>query len=77
MEHCILTLGTVTRAIAARRLLTRSRISARMIKTVGGTGGGCAYGLKIYAADLGAAGKLLNDAEIPFEWRRDGEGGGL
>lgn len=73
MEHCILTLGTVTRAIAARRILNAARIPARLIKTAEGGGrGGCAYGLKIYASELEAADRALREAEIPFEWRWEG-----
>lgn len=73
MELCILTLGTITRALAARRLLSASRVDCRMIKTVDSTGqGGCAYGLKIYESDLVTASRLLNEAGIPFEWRREG-----
>lgn len=75
MEHCILTLGTITRAIAARRTLTADRIPSRMIKTVDSAGrGGCAYGLKIYEKDLSAATHLLTDAQIPFEWKREESG---
>lgn len=75
MEHCILTLGTITRAIAARRTLTAAHIPSRMIKTMESTGqGGCAYGLKIYGKDLGTAIRLLNDAQIPFEWKREESG---
>ena len=75
MELCILTLGTITRAIAARRVLSASHIGCRMIKTVDSTGrGGCAYGLKIYEADLATATRLLEAAAIPFEWRRENGG---
>ena len=75
MELCILTLGTVTRAIAARRILSAARISCRMIKRTGGAkGGGCAYALKIYEADLLGAIRLLEEANIPFEWQREAGG---
>ncbi len=73
MEHCILTLGTVTRAIAARRVLNAARIPCRLIKTTEGAGrGGCAYGLKIYASALETADRLLREAGIPFEWKWEG-----
>lgn len=75
MEYCILSLGTITRAIAARRILTASRIRCRMIKTTGDTAkGGCAYGLKIYEEDLLRAIRLLEESQIPFEWKREGNG---
>ena len=75
MELCILTLGTVTRAIAARRLLSAARVSCRMVKRTGaGEGGGCAYALKIYESDLSAASRLLREANIPFEWARESGG---
>ena len=73
MEYCILTLGTITRAIAARRLLNAATVPCRMIKTTDGrTGGGCAYGLKIYESDLGRASRLLEENNLPFEWKREG-----
>ena len=72
MEHCILTLGTVTRAIAARRALSAARIPCRLIKTTEGSGrGGCAYGLKIHASDLEGATRLLRETCVPFEWKWD------
>ena len=75
MEYCILTLGTITKAIAARRLLSAAGISCRLLKTTdGGTAGGCAYGLKIYESDLARAGRLLAEGGIPFEWKREPKG---
>lgn len=75
MEYCILTLGTITRAIAARRILTANRITCRMIKMTGDTAsGGCAYGLKIYEEDLLRATRLLEEGRIPFEWKRERRG---
>ncbi len=74
MELCVLTLGTVTRAIAARRILSAARISCRMIKRAGDGKSGCAYGLEIYESDLLGAIHLLEEAKIPFEWHREGGG---
>ena len=72
MEHIILTLGTITRAIAARRLLATAGIPCRLLKTTdGGLAGGCSYGLKIYESDLRQASRLLEEGGIPFEWKRE------
>ena len=73
MELCTLTLGTVTRALAARRLLAGSHIAARMVKTTGTQAGGCAYALVVAAADMPAAIRILEENKLPFEWSR-GEG---
>lgn len=73
MEPCILTVGTVTRALAARRLLTAARIPARMIKTAHTHPAGCAYALAIAAADMPRAMEILEENKISFEWSR-GEG---
>ncbi|MBQ8174469.1 MAG: DUF3343 domain-containing protein [Clostridia bacterium] len=73
MEPCTLTVGTVTRALAARRLLSAARIPARMVKTAGSKVGGCAYALVVAAADMPKAVEILGDNKISFEWSR-GEG---
>ena len=73
MEPCILIVGTVTRALAARRLLSSAHIQARMVKTASSRGGGCAYALAIAAADMPRATAILEENKISFEWSR-GEG---
>ena len=70
METCTLTVGTVTQALAARRLLFSARIPARVVKTVGTHPAGCAYALSIAATDMPAAMKILETNKIAFEWSR-------
>ncbi len=72
MEPCILTIGTVTRAIRARKLLSAARIQARLFKHTGMGQGGCAYALSLSAEDMPAAMRLLQEGGIPFEWSRGG-----
>lgn len=72
MDHCILTIGTITHALAARRLLTTVGISTRLLKTTGRDAkNGCAYGLEIRSADLSRASGLLDAAQISYEWTRE------
>ena len=70
MEPCTLTVGTITHALAARKLLHAAQIAARMVKTVGTHAGGCAYALQIAAADMPKAIKILETNKISFEWSR-------
>ena len=71
MEQCILTVGTVTRAIRARKLLAAQGISARLIKSVKrGNAGGCAYGIEVSPPDMQAATEILDAYHITYEWSR-------
>ena len=71
MEQCILTVGTVTYAIRARKLLSSLGIRARLVKgTRPGGSGGCTYGVEISAADLTLATDALKRADIFYEWSR-------
>ena len=70
MEQCVLTIGTVTGAIRARKLLGAAGIAARLIKRTGKQSGGCAYGLEIRAADMQRAMHALKEGGISFEWSR-------
>jgi hypothetical protein len=71
MEQCILTVGTVTYAIRARKLLSSLGIRARLVKgTRPGGAGGCAYGVEIPSADLTLATDALTRAGISYEWSR-------
>lgn len=69
MEQCILTVGTVTYAIRARKLLSSLGIRARLVKgTRGGGMGGCTYGVEIASADLKSSTEALTQAGISYEW---------
>ena len=75
MEQCVLTIGTVTQTIRARKLLAGLHIASRMIKRTGtAQKSGCAYGLEIQSADLRRATRILQESGIAFEW--SGEAGG-
>jgi hypothetical protein len=74
MEECILTIGTVTLAIRARKLLQAARIAARLIKQAGTTRAGCAYGLAIRATDMQQAMHILHENDIAFQWSRGEKG---
>lgn len=70
MEECVLTIGTVTQAIRARKLLTAAGIGARLIKNTGTAKTGCAYGLSVRAADMPQAMRVLGEGGIAYEWSR-------
>jgi len=71
MEQCILTLGTVTRAIRARKLLSSVGISARLTKAVRrGSTEGCAYSLELSPTDMTRAIETLEKYGIRYEWSR-------
>ena len=70
MEECLLTIGTVTQAIRARKLLAAAGIGARLIKGTNGARAGCAYGLSVRAADMQPSMRLLQESSIAFEWSR-------
>ncbi len=72
MEQRILTLGTITRAIRARKLLAAGRIPSRMVKTAGTAASGCAYGLEVNATDLPAAMRILEENGMTYEWQKHG-----
>lgn len=74
MEPCTFILGTVTRALAARRLLSSSGIITRMVKISGMHSDGCAYALLVAAADMAAAIQILETNKISFEWSRSNNG---
>lgn len=71
MEEFILTIGTITQTIRARKLLLGARIAARMIKRTGNQSGGCAYGLAIRATEIRQAMRTLHENGIAFEWTRE------
>lgn len=75
MDICILAVGSVSRAIRARRLLSAARIPARLVKTVQeGMEGGCVYGLEIAATDMPRADEIFRQENIPYTWSRPTRG---
>lgn len=71
MEQCVLTIGTVTAAIRARKLLSAAGIGARLVKNTGvASRAGCAYGLEVRATDQHGAMRVLRENGIAFEWSR-------
>lgn len=75
MESCVLTIGTITRAIRGRKLLSAAGIPARLVKSVvGREDGGCAYGLEIASADMLEAARILKGKGIEYTWSRGGAG---
>ncbi len=72
MESYILTVGTVTHALRAKRLLSGAGVSARTVKTTDRRYNGCAYALEIAASDFRAATVALEGGGITYEWERHG-----
>lgn len=66
MENDILTVGTMSRAIRARRLLSAARIPARLVKTTDDRAGGCRYGLELDPRDTAEAMRLLDRDGIGY-----------
>ena len=70
MEECILTIGTVTQAIRARKQLTAVGIGSRLVKGVSNAKTGCTYGVSVRASDMQQAMHTLKESQIAFEWSR-------
>ena len=65
MEYCILIVRSVTHAQHAVRTLERCGLRAAMFRAPAGlTNRGCSYAVRIRAADLDAARRCLNRAEL-------------
>ena len=72
MKTCILTVGTVTSALRAKRLLAAVGIAARTVKTTDEGQSGCAYGLELAATDLPHATHALDGAGMHYSWSARG-----
>ncbi len=68
MKTTVLTVGSVTYAIKAKRLLSREGISAKLIKSnAENTAEGCAYGIKFPTKDFYGAVSVLRSAGIYYQ----------
>ena len=73
MDNTTLTVGSVTYAIKARRLLLHAGIRARTVKVEGGERGvGCAHGIVIPSSRFFDAVVILKDNGIGYSLLGDG-----
>lgn len=73
MDNSIITLGSVTYAMKARRLLIREGIRARLVKVLPeNTDNGCTHGLVIASARFFDAVVILKKHDIPYSVYRGG-----
>ena len=74
MDNTIITLGSVTYAMKARRLLLREGIRSRLVKVLPeNTDNGCTHGLVIASARFFDAVVALKAGEIPYSIYRGGD----
>ena len=67
MKKTIVTIGTVTHAIKAKKLLMRVGLSSKLIKVGGAySNEGCAYGLELEGEDFYSAVIELRKADINY-----------
>ena len=67
MDNSIITLGSVTYAMKARRLLIREGIRSRLVKVLPeNTDNGCTHGLVIASARFFDAVVVLKKHDIPY-----------
>ncbi len=68
MKTTVLTVGSVTHAIKAKKLLSREGLRAKLIKTdASKTAHGCAYGIEIPTKDFYTAVSILRSAGVYYQ----------
>lgn len=65
MKGTILTVGSITQAVKARRLLARNGIRAKLVKYTTNKSG-CNYAVEINTRALYDAAAILRGADIPY-----------
>lgn len=67
MKTIIFTVGAVTYAIKARRLLTKTGIRSKLVKlNAERTAGGCIYGIEVSDKDYYSTIAVLKEAQIGY-----------
>ena len=67
LNNAIVTVGTVTYAMKARKLLNRNGIRSKLVKLDSSkTANGCTYGIEFPANDLYSAVCVLREAGISY-----------
>ena len=66
MRDLLVSIGSITYAMKAKKLLASNLINARVVKSGGGDGRSCIYGLMISPRDKGAVISLLESEGIRF-----------
>lgn len=68
MKTTVITVGSVTYAIKAKKLLLREGLSARLVKNGSESSArGCMHGIEIPTKDFFGAAAVLRDAGIPYQ----------
>ena len=66
MRDTLITIGSITYAMKAKKLLSSNLINARVVKAGSGDGRSCIYGIMISPKDLNAAISLLSSDGINY-----------
>ncbi len=67
MRTTVVTVGSVTYAIKAKKLLTREGLTAKLVKTdASKTAHGCAYGIEFPTKDFYTAVSVLRSAGVYY-----------
>lgn len=68
MKTSVFTVGSVTYAIKAKKLLAREGLSSKLVKAdTSKTSSGCEYGIEFLSKDLYAAASILRSAGIYYQ----------
>ena len=68
MKTAVVTVGSVTQAIKARKLLAREGIMSKLVKTdAGQRARGCAYGVEFSSKELFGVADVLRSNGIHYE----------
>lgn len=66
MKDLLISIGSITYAMKAKKVLSSNLLSARVVKTGTGDGRSCVYGILISPKDRSAVTQLLTDNGIDF-----------
>ena len=73
MDNTTITVGSITYAVKARRLLARGGIKARLTKlSTNEIAGGCTHGIVIASARFFDAVVILKENGVPYSVYREG-----
>ena len=75
MTKILLTVPSVTYAAKARRILAKSGLRSRIVKTEGNNDGECTHGLEINGQDFLDVVRLFIENGIPYRLSDRGNGG--
>ena len=73
MKTIIITLGSMTLAIKAKKLLSKNGINAKLVKPVASqTSNGCSYGIEVGPNDFYSSIVILKSKNMEYSVHKDG-----